>query len=68
MTFQVDLSKVTLDVLKPWISKRVFEILGVEDDIVADFCFAQLEEHQKDTKPGKKPLDPRRYNANKLDV
>lgn len=41
--FQVEMSKVNLEVIKPWITKRVTEILGFEDDVVIDFIFNQLE-------------------------
>lgn len=37
------MKKVSLDVLKPWITKRVNEILGMEDDVVIEYCFNQLE-------------------------
>lgn len=40
---QVDMSKVNLEVIKPWITKRVTEILGFEDDVVIEFIFNQLE-------------------------
>ena len=42
--FQIDMSKIKLDVLKPWITKRVAEHLGMEDDVVVEFVFNQLEE------------------------
>ncbi|OLP98121.1 Serine/arginine repetitive matrix protein 1 [Symbiodinium microadriaticum] len=50
---KVDISKVSMDVMKPWIAKRITEMLGFEDDIVVDFCVAQLSE------PGDKGLDPK---------
>ena len=37
------MSKVNLEVIKPWITKRVTEILGFEDDVVIEFIFNQLE-------------------------
>ena len=37
------MSKVKIDVIKPWITKRITEILGFEDDVVIDFCFNLLE-------------------------
>ena len=43
---QVDMSKVKLDVLKPWIGKKITEILGWEDDVVVEFVVNQLEEHK----------------------
>ena len=41
---KIDMAKVTLDVLKPWITKRLHELLGIEDDVVIEFVFNQLEE------------------------
>jgi serine/arginine repetitive matrix protein 1 len=35
--------KVRLDVLKPWIANRIHEMLGMEDDVVAEFVVNQLE-------------------------
>ena len=43
MVFQVDMSKVNLNVLKPWISDRISELLGMEDDVLNEFVFNQLE-------------------------
>lgn len=40
------MSKVKLDVLKPWIAKKITEILGWEDDVVVEFVVNQLEEHK----------------------
>ena len=42
--FQVDMSKVNLDIIKPWINRKVTEMLGFEDDVVIGFVFNQLEE------------------------
>lgn len=41
---QVDMSKVKLDVLRPWISKKITEFLHIEDDVVVEFVYNQLEE------------------------
>lgn len=57
-TQKVDMSKVSMDVMKPWIAKRITELLGFEDDIVVDFCVAQLSE------PGDKGLDPKLLQVN----
>lgn len=32
-----------LDVIKPWIAQKITEILGMEDDVVVEFVFNQLE-------------------------
>lgn len=38
------MSKVRLDVLRPWISKKITEILKIDDDVVVEFVYNQLEE------------------------
>merc|ERR1712060_846405 len=43
---------------KPWITQRITELLGFEDDIVIDFCIAQLSE------PPEKGLDPKLLQVN----
>ena len=50
------MAKIKLDVLKPWITSRVAEILGLEDDVVVEFIFNQLED---DRNP-----DPRKMQIN----
>uniref|UniRef100_A0A9J7Z1T0 Serine/arginine repetitive matrix protein 1 n=1 Tax=Cyprinus carpio carpio TaxID=630221 RepID=A0A9J7Z1T0_CYPCA len=47
---KVDMTKVNLEVVKPWITQRVTEILGFEDDVVIEFVFNQLEEKNPDGK------------------
>ena len=42
--------KVNLDVLKSWITKRLQELLGIEDDVVIEFVFNQLEDKVRKTK------------------
>ena len=41
--FQVDMSKVNADSLKPWIASRITELLGMEDDVVVEFVYNQLD-------------------------
>lgn len=38
------MSKVKLDVIKPWITTKITQILGIEDDVVVEFVYNQLEE------------------------
>ncbi|ELU16159.1 hypothetical protein CAPTEDRAFT_163872, partial [Capitella teleta] len=47
---KVDMTKVNLDTMKPWITKRVTELLKFEDDVVIEFIFNQLEEKHPDPK------------------
>lgn len=60
---KVDLTHVRLDLIKPWISGRVKDILEAEDDVVVDLIFNSLEEKQKLLRQGKSKaegqLDPR---------
>jgi serine/arginine repetitive matrix protein 1 len=37
------MNKIKLDSIKPWISKRISEMLGMEDDVVVEFVINQLE-------------------------
>lgn len=43
------MSKVKLDVLKPWITQKITEILKMEDDVVIDYVNNQLEEKVSDS-------------------
>ena len=38
------MNKVNLNVIKPWITKAVIDLLGFEDDVVIDYAFSQLED------------------------
>ena len=40
---QVDIHKVNLDTIKPWITQRVTDLLGIEDDVIVEFIFNLLE-------------------------
>ncbi len=45
---KVEMRRVKLDVLKPWITRRVCDFLGIEDDVVVEFIFNQLEDKNPD--------------------
>ncbi|CAF5080980.1 unnamed protein product, partial [Rotaria magnacalcarata] len=38
------MSKINLDIMKPWITRRLEELLGLEDDVVIEYVFNQLED------------------------
>lgn len=41
---QVDLRKVNWEVMKPWIARRVTELLGgLEDEVLIAYIYEQLE-------------------------
>ena len=37
------MDKVNLDTIKPWVTKRLTELLGVEDEVVTQFTFELLD-------------------------
>lgn len=37
------MTKVRLEVIKPWVTERITTILGIEDDVVIEYVFNQLE-------------------------
>ncbi|KAG6409897.1 hypothetical protein SASPL_127939 [Salvia splendens] len=39
----VDMTKVKIDVMKPWIAKRVTELIGFEDEVLINFIYGLLE-------------------------
>ena len=44
INIQVDMTKVKLDTIKPWIANRITELLGgMEDDVVVEYVFNQLD-------------------------
>lgn len=38
------MAKVNMDVVKPWITSNLEELLGSDDDVIIEFVFNQLEE------------------------
>lgn len=40
---KVDMSKVKLDILRPWISEKITQLLKLEDDVVEAYVVNQLE-------------------------
>jgi len=39
----VDITKVKMDVMKPWIATRVTELLGIEDEVLINFIYGLLD-------------------------
>ncbi|KAI9335283.1 hypothetical protein BDR26DRAFT_1009330 [Obelidium mucronatum] len=48
---KVDLAKVNLSVIKPWIHKKVIELLGIEDELLINYIFEMLEDPKKKIDP-----------------
>lgn len=49
LTKRVDMTKVNLNTIKPWITKRITQFLGMEDEVVVEFVFNQLEADKSST-------------------
>ncbi|TKY87324.1 hypothetical protein EX895_004001 [Sporisorium graminicola] len=47
---KVDMTKVELSVIKPWIARRITELLGFEDDVVLEYAAGMLEDRFPDAK------------------
>ncbi|VFQ98204.1 unnamed protein product [Cuscuta campestris] len=39
----VDMTKVKMDVMRPWIAKRATELVGIEDEVLINFIYGLLE-------------------------
>jgi hypothetical protein len=74
----VDLKKVNLNVIRPWIAKKVTELVGFEDEVVVEYAMGLLDDpnhtvsflvHAQDFSESTVfPLDSRpKENANKPD-
>lgn len=55
---QVDLRKVNISVLRPWIAQKVTELIRVEDDVVIEYVFGMLEDKEKPVSPSFIPAVP----------
>jgi len=50
---KVDIKKVDLAVINPWVHRKIVEYLGEEDELVINYIMSALEQ------PGEKGLDPK---------
>lgn len=41
---RVDMRKVNLGVMRPWITKKVVELVGIEDEVVVEYAMELLED------------------------
>ena len=40
------MSKIKLEVIKPWVTERTTSMLNMEDDVIVEYIFNQLEAEQ----------------------
>jgi serine/arginine repetitive matrix protein 1 len=45
--YKVDTRKVNLQAIKPWITKKVIELVGFEDEVVIEYTMSLLEDKQQ---------------------
>lgn len=43
--------KVNLQVIRPWIAKKVVELVGFEDEVVVEYAMGLLEDKQQPVRP-----------------
>ncbi|KAL0576396.1 hypothetical protein V5O48_005585 [Marasmius crinis-equi] len=51
---KVDMRKVNLNVIRPWIAKKVVELVGFEDEVVVEYAMGLLEDKSQPTPDPKK--------------
>jgi PWI domain len=44
---KVDMRKVNLQVIRPWITNKVVELVGIEDEVVVEYAMGLLEDESK---------------------
>ena len=49
------MNKVKLDVMKPWITKKIAEFLKMDDDVVVEFVFPPEKEVERERASKRKP-------------
>ncbi|KAL1735073.1 PWI domain-containing protein, partial [Schizophyllum commune] len=55
---KVDMRKVNLQVIRPWVFKKITELNGIEDELVGEYCMGLLEDESQPTP------DPKRMTIN----
>jgi len=43
--------KVNLNVIRPWIAKKITEFIGDEDEVVVEYAMGLLEDEQQTVRP-----------------
>lgn len=51
---KVDMRKINLTVIRPWIAKKIIELVGFEDEVVVEYAMGLLEDEQQTTPDPKK--------------
>ncbi|KAG6816426.1 hypothetical protein H0H93_008080, partial [Arthromyces matolae] len=55
---KVDMRKVNIAVIRPWIAKKIVELVGFEDEVVIEYAMGLLEDQSQPTP------DPKRMQIN----
>lgn len=46
--------KVNLNVIRPWIAKKITELIGFEDEVVVEYAMGLLEDEQQPVRPSQR--------------
>lgn len=57
---KVDMTRISMESVRPWVESRITQLLGDEDEIVHEYCIAQLEDFDLVDKS----IDPRMVQIN----
>ena len=41
---QVDMRKVNLQVIRPWVAKKIVELVGFEDEVLVEYAMGLMED------------------------
>ncbi len=44
--FKIDMKKVELEVMKPFITSKLNSLMPIEDEVIIEYVFSQLEQSQ----------------------
>jgi serine/arginine repetitive matrix protein 1 len=44
---KVDMRKVNLTVIRPWVAKKIVELVGFEDEVVIEYAMGLLEDESQ---------------------
>ena len=50
-TRKVDMRKVNIEVIRPWVAKKVVELVGFEDEVVVEYAMGLLEDESQPVRP-----------------
>jgi len=44
---KVDMRKVNVTIIRPWVAKKIVELVGIEDEVVVEYAMGLLEDESQ---------------------